>query len=75
MSLRELRLWHWKQALANREMAKAHYPMGTYVHSPYDQVAIFHIKCVQALNEVVSGSAEGDMSGIPSTQQESSDAH
>lgn len=75
MTLRRLRLWHWRKVLAHRDLARAHeqhavlweeqnpgkknrYARGRARH--YDKTANFHLGAVQALNDVVDGTAEQD---------------
>lgn len=75
MDLRSLRLWHWRKVLALRSVAAAHeahadqweqmHPGRPCRHSrsrarSYHRQANFHIGAVQALNDVVSGTAEQD---------------
>jgi hypothetical protein len=59
MPLREIRMWHWKQALKNRRKAREAYLKN--VEQGRDQQADFHIKCVQSLNDFLSGTAEMDL--------------
>jgi hypothetical protein len=63
-SLRSLRLWHWKRALAHRRSADT-YRAGTTRYAKEqtarnDCRANFHIGAVQLLNDYVSGTAEED---------------
>lgn len=72
MTLRELRMWHWKRALAARANErlnehlltdKANWALGFSIRH---KIAVsraradMHIRAVQALNEVVPGTAEED---------------
>ncbi len=51
-TLRELRLWHWRQAMSWRKNANG--------RNVAHHIADRHIKAVQLLNDVVSGTAEDD---------------
>ena len=52
MTTRELRLWHWKQAMYHRELARskkrAKKPGSAYGNN---RQADFHIRAVQVLND------------------------
>lgn len=62
MTLRELRLFHWRQVIAFRNAANAM----SLLNDPSNQVdhlhknANFHLAAVQALNDVVMITGEGD---------------
>lgn len=62
--LRALRVWHWRIAMNARRAAKCYREQGTVYSNRQaktcDRRADFHIKAVQALNDVVSGTAEQD---------------
>jgi len=74
MTLRELRMWHWGFVVSNRRSARAAeqklaqtadrdrikraYYIGQVTN--YHNKANFHLKAVQALNDVVDGTAEAD---------------
>jgi hypothetical protein len=59
MNLRDLRLWHWRIAMRERQAAQDN-RCSDYTRKVHDRTANFHIKAVQALNDVVSGTAEMD---------------
>lgn len=69
MNLRELRKWHWQQAMQNRGHAEWRERSGEYEATAnqrshtqvYHNKANFHIRAVQALNDVVMGTAERDI--------------
>jgi hypothetical protein len=58
--LRELRLWHWKQVLIWRDLAK--YASSRHFADSYNKAADEHIKFVQTLNDFfdVGDTAEKD---------------
>lgn len=64
LTLRELRLWHWRRAMSSRKAADKYrgqdsrFAMSQTKQN--DARADFHIKAVQALNDVVPGTAEYD---------------
>lgn len=66
MTLRELRLYHWKEATLNRSYMIYMTNIGICKDiqnnsaDHYDKMANFHISCVQTLNDHVAGTAEED---------------
>lgn len=74
MFLKELRMWHWRQAMDYRAVAKSirESAEDTQRFSPrerghrltdaanLDKIADFHIRAVQGLNDHVPGTAEQD---------------
>lgn len=61
MDLRELRLYHWKKALLNRDYAIVEEHRGFRKNAQKaSTLANFHINAVRALDEVVSGTVERD---------------
>lgn len=80
VNLRELRLWHWKKFVkARAETVVAEFGQQAYSRQgkfalsrkfarralKKHAVANFHVKCVQALNDVVEGFVENDATGWP----------
>lgn len=66
MNLKELRMWHWKECLAAKSSYTAieAYPVtqkSSFAASVYRKQYAFHMKAVQALNDVLPGTAEGDI--------------
>lgn len=68
MTLKELRIWHWKKVLSARKRADqkrtiSKTPTGHYASEAIqaDRLANFHLGCVQALNDVLPGTAQQDM--------------
>jgi hypothetical protein len=57
--LRALRLWHWQKAMDYRRKANDQ-RASNYSRKCHNANADMHIKAVQALNDVVSGTAEQD---------------
>ena len=57
--LRALRLWHWRKAMDYRRKARDD-RASPYSRKCHNANADMHIKAVQALNDVVSGTAEQD---------------
>lgn len=60
-TLRDLRLWHWRLVVSNRASARDMEAQGRQrqaraLHGKAD----WHLSAVQALNDVVSGTAEAD---------------
>lgn len=73
MTLRELRMWHWKQCLDYRRCAKAireaaedkrcsrHTRAAKLADADsHDRIADHHMKAVQCLNDFLTGTAEQD---------------
>ncbi|QYW02184.1 hypothetical protein CPT_Sonora_083 [Stenotrophomonas phage Sonora] len=74
VSLGDLRLWHWRAAMSARHHQLGHERDRDFMIKNKDKVpksldrlidsnkqkADFHIKAVQALNDVVPGTAEAD---------------
>lgn len=71
--LRKLRMWHWRMALSARRNQEKHEQAAELPRNPnktynatraryHKRIADFHIRAVQALNDVVDGTAERDCS-------------
>lgn len=71
MTLTELRVWHWKSVLASRKRARKCETdekiaqkglIWCKIRSKhFHKQADFHLGAVQALNDILSGTAEGDL--------------
>lgn len=72
MTLRELRLWHWRKVISSRANANKHreairygeqYPPSYHQHrvNSSTSIADFHAEAVRALDPYVTGAAELDM--------------
>jgi hypothetical protein len=64
LNLRELRMWHWKRAMAHRRSADTYRGQTTRYAKEQtarnDCRANFNIRAVQILNDYVPGTAEED---------------
>jgi hypothetical protein len=76
ITLRELRMWHWRKVLSARAVADRHREKAAgwprpecrwarHMMKQHDRNADFHLSCVVALNDVVSGTAEQDCKDDP----------
>jgi hypothetical protein len=64
MTLKQLRIWHWQQVVGQSHVLRWHEARGltnTIAHTTAIRKHSFHMKAVQALNEVVPGTAESDL--------------
>lgn len=69
VELRALRLWHWKECLANREIAQDARGAGSAFardSAEFSRRANFHLKAVQTLNDFfpAGDTAEGDAAPV-----------
>lgn len=63
--IRDVRLYHWKEAMYLRKGAKSlRERRQAGMADAMDRMADTHIKCVQILNDYVSGTAEQDANWI-----------
>lgn len=58
--LRDVRHYHWTEAMYLRKGAESLRPRRPAIADAMDRIADTHISCIQVLNEYVSGTAEAD---------------
>lgn len=86
MDLRQLRLWHWNKVVSYRDLAMRHDAYAAELEKVSTLPALdrynrsrarnahkranWHLGAVQALNDVVTGTAERDAAGRPCDSNE-----